>query len=112
MKDVVYVLSIADNLTSYIDAIRVFAINSLKEGEEVPGYKLVEGRSNRTWNGDFEKDIKPVLISLGLEEDELYTKKPLTAPATEKLRVSFKREKRFQKLIRREIEDYLEAMTA
>lgn len=53
------------------------------EGQSVPGYKLVEGRSNRAWKS--EKRAERALVEAGLEETDLYTLKMVTPAQAETL---------------------------
>ena len=99
VEEIAEVLDMTKDLTNYLASVKTFAFDSIKAGGEIPGYKLVEGKSTRVWNKDFEKNIKPVLLTFGLEEDELYTKKAVTPPQAEKLKKSLKKEDRFKKLI-------------
>ncbi len=55
----------------------------LDAGGEIPGWKLVEGRSNRRWI-DEGKAIE-AMKAAGIEEDKTYTKKVITITAAEKI---------------------------
>jgi hypothetical protein len=43
------VLRGADIVTRWLDAVRAHVANAIERGEEVPGWKLVEGKRNRRW---------------------------------------------------------------
>ena len=43
-------MELADPLVKYIDAIKAYAEQVLLAGSEIPGWKLVEGRSKRDWD--------------------------------------------------------------
>jgi hypothetical protein len=51
------------------------AIEELHQGNSVPGYKLVEGRSNRNWTKEGEKAIVNML------DEEAYVERKLLSPA-------------------------------
>lgn len=52
----------------------------LNSGMDVPGYKLVEGRSNRDWAGDEQDALDNLELMFGLTPEDLYSKK-LISPA-------------------------------
>lgn len=56
----------------------------LLSGKQVPGWKMVEGRSNRTWT-DQELAFEAILNKKLLEEPMLYERKPITLAGAEKL---------------------------
>ena len=57
-----------------------YAKEAILNGGEIPGWKLVEGRSSRIWTaGAFDK-----LTAAGIDEALLYERKPLTPPQLEK----------------------------
>lgn len=72
-----------DALNSYLKKLKEFALQEALKGRNIPGFKVVEGRSNRKWS-DQDAAFKYAL-SVGLKEDKLYQKKPITPPAFEKL---------------------------
>jgi hypothetical protein len=64
----------------WIAAVRDIIKYELSEGREVDGLKLVKGRkSNRTWISD--EEVEKILLGLGVQEDEIYSKKLLTPKA-------------------------------
>ena len=69
-------------LEQWVKAIQHRAYEALDEGKEVPGYKLVEGRSTRRWAD--EKEVSKKLEST-LEEDDVYQRKLITVAQAEKL---------------------------
>lgn len=46
------ILDNADLIESFIEDVRAHAVHRLLHGEPVPGYKIVEGRSNRRWRDE------------------------------------------------------------
>ena len=69
-------------IESWLSAVQDYAKEQLLEGNEFPGYKLVDGRSTRAWVDD--KAAEATLVDhLG---DEAYTpRKLLTPPQAEKV---------------------------
>ena len=76
-------LANAKQLSKWVSDLEEYATSKLARGEKLPGWKLVEGRSNRAFtNTDkaFEK-----LINDGYDEALLYDRKPKTLSEVEKL---------------------------
>lgn len=70
-------------LKSWIGQVEDAALHRLLAGEDIPGYKLVEGRSVRAFS---DQDAAfDAIIAAGYDKDLLYERKPLTLSATEKL---------------------------
>lgn len=69
-------------IDAWFKAIRERAKTMLQAGEEVPGYKLVDGKTNRKW-----KDEKEVVKEFGavLGEDQMFEKKLLSPAKLEKI---------------------------
>jgi len=67
------ILSIADTLTKWLDAVKEHALASVMDGKTIPGYKAVEGRSIRVFT-DKAKAVA-ILKEAGISED-LYMTKP------------------------------------
>lgn len=80
-----------DMIASWASRMFTYAQNELECGREIPGYKLVRGRSSRSWSMD-QAQIIDYLTMLGIPEDSITetVTKLLTLPKTEKL---FKRKK-------------------
>lgn len=75
------VLTVASTLTDYFNAVETDALDRLKHGVEVPGYKLVRGRSNRVWS-DSSQAESMLYEYLG---DRAYEKKLISPAKAEKL---------------------------
>lgn len=75
------VLSNKTLIESWLSAVEKQAAETLLNGGEVTGYKLVAGRSRRVWQSE---DAAIALLSDELGEN-LYTKKLISAPQAEKL---------------------------
>ncbi len=70
-------------LVSWYKDLEEYALQACLDGKTIPGYKAVEGRGSRAWV-DTDKAIAQ-LIKDGIDEALLYERKPVTAPAAEKL---------------------------
>lgn len=77
------VLSRAIALENWVKGLEEYAQDKLLQGGEIPGWKLVEGRSVRTITNT-DKAFG-VLTSSGYDSDLLYERKPLGLTALEKL---------------------------
>ena len=78
------ILERAAAFKSWINSVEEFAqVEAIENGKKWPGFKLVEGRSNRTY-GDAEK-VASVLTENGYAEDKIYTKNLLGITAMEKM---------------------------
>jgi hypothetical protein len=63
------ILQIAPMFIEWFKDVQAYALGQLMRGVKIPGYKLVEGRSNRIIT-DAQK-VKEVLLSVGLKENEI-----------------------------------------
>lgn len=70
-------------LIAWIKDLEDEALKSILAGEEIPGYKAVEGRSNRAFV-DQDKAFE-ILQESGFDEAMLYERKPLSLSKLEKL---------------------------
>lgn len=77
------ILSRADQFKSWVSSVEEYALQSALEGNNFPGFKLVEGRSVRKYSD--ETKIAEVLIGNGFGEDLIYDRKLKTITAMEKL---------------------------
>ena len=59
------------------------AVSELLAGHQVGDFKLVEGRSSRVWANEAIAEV--ALRESKLEEDQIFVKKLITAPAAEKI---------------------------
>ena len=69
-EEVSLVLSRVDGLVRYAEKIKVFALNEALKGHKWPGYKVVEGRSNRRIT-DEAKAVE-LLRKAGYSDDVIY----------------------------------------
>lgn len=78
------ILSQADEIVSWITDIKDSALNKALDGQDIPGYKLVEGRSNRQITDD--KALAEILEPNASKPEKIYKPKTLeTITALEKL---------------------------
>lgn len=81
--DIANILLRADQFKSWISSVEEYALRSALDGKQFPGFKLVEGRSNRKYSD--EAKIASVLVENGFKEDLIYDRKLKTITAMEKL---------------------------
>ncbi|HCT64282.1 MAG TPA: DUF2800 domain-containing protein [Lachnospiraceae bacterium] len=79
------ILKLADSLLKWVALIKDYALDqAVNYGVTYSGYKVVEGRSNRTWNAD-EKTIAAHLIGKGYSDDDIWPRKLKSITAIEQL---------------------------
>ena len=79
-EDIAEILPKLDLLISWANDIKAYALNQATEGNHIPGYKLVEGRSVRKFSD--EAAVSQIMIEAGFDP---YEKKLLTITAMTKL---------------------------
>lgn len=72
-EEIAHILTISDDLTKWVKDVESWALQQALQGENYPGYKVVEGRSNRKWKD--EDEVGKVLLDNGFQENIIYTKK-------------------------------------
>lgn len=77
------ILSQLTDVESWINDLKEYALKSILEGRDITGWKVVEGRSNRTIS-DIDKAFE-IIKNYGIDEALLYEKKPLSITELEKL---------------------------
>lgn len=82
-EEVGLILEKAKHLAAWAKDLEEYALSECLKGNDIPGWKAVEGRSTRQFT-DLDKAFE-VLKANGIEETMLYERKPLTLAATEKL---------------------------
>jgi hypothetical protein len=87
-----YILQALPLLKNWIDGVESYAYEMLNNGKDVPGFKLVEAKAKRHWNGDPD-DIAPKLAALiGCDTDKLFSQKFITITEAErKVKDAFKK---------------------
>lgn len=81
-EEVADIMDRASMFTDWIEAVKKFAFKQALDGKQWPGYKLVEGRSNRRYSDEFK--VAEVLKQNGIPEDKIYTRSLLGITALEK----------------------------
>ena len=74
----------AELVKDWLSTAKEFVFNKILGGEKVPGFKVVEGRSVRTWT-DADAAFRFIVDNKLAEEALLYEKKPISLTAVEKL---------------------------
>jgi Protein of unknown function (DUF2800) len=77
-------LQLVLRLSDYIDALKEEATVRIHRGFDVPGFKLVEGRSNRKWADNDEGVIRELMARGGFSSktaESFYTPPTLQSPA-------------------------------
>ena len=69
-------------LEQWTKAVQHRAYEALELGLDVPGYKMVEGRSLRRWSNEKEVSKK---LEASLDEDDVWQRKLVTVAQAEKL---------------------------
>lgn len=82
-KEIGEILLQAQTLQNWVKSLEEYAEKQLIAGHEIPGWKIVEGRSNRTIT-DIDAAFK-VLEDSGYDQALLYEKNPLNLTGLEKL---------------------------
>jgi hypothetical protein len=59
-------------LDGYVKAAQTLGQRRLEQGLEVPGHKLVRGKSNRAWQGEPDEIASTIAEKLGVDPDECY----------------------------------------
>ena len=81
-EEIGQILQTAKDVTSWAKALEEYALSEVLKGNDVPGWKAVEGRKTRVWT-DMDMVFKK-LTSSGVSEEILWTKSPLTLAQVEK----------------------------
>lgn len=82
-KEVGDLLERGAGLVQWYEDLKAFALDALLNGEAIPGFKVVAGRSNRVFKD--QPAAFEMLKAAGYDEALLYERKPLTLTELEKL---------------------------
>lgn len=82
-EEVGAILKKAQFLKKWAEKLEKYARDTLVSGGEIPGWKLIEGRSNRAFSS--EAEVVQALTESGFEEALLYERKLLPLTAIEKI---------------------------
>ena len=80
-QDLAFVLQHKVTIEKWLKSVEQHVVGKIESGHGFPGFKMVEGRSNRKWAD--EKEAEKLLRKL-LGAEDAYNKKLLTAPQAEK----------------------------
>ena len=81
-----HILGEIDDLTKWAEDLKAAALTKIQEGGDIPGWKVVEGKSNRKFkDGTEEKAIVAAARKAGFDKALLYETKMLTLSQIEKL---------------------------
>mgnify|MGYP000989370996 FL=1 len=81
-EEIINILNRADSIKKWLSSVEEYAFAEALNGKKWEGYKLVEGRSNRTYS-DPDK-VADTLINAGIDQALIYEKKIKTITALEK----------------------------
>lgn len=82
-EEIAEILELAPELKNWVTMVEAYALDKALQGEDFPGFKLVEGRSNRKYT-DNESTIMAVLEDRGYDIDQIAPRKLLTISNMEK----------------------------
>lgn len=71
-------------LREFFDAVEEEALRRMKNGETVPGLKVVKGNGSRNWSLDDEQMVDK-LVKMGIPKSEVYVSKLVSPAQVEKL---------------------------
>lgn len=77
------ILTRGKNVAAWLKDLEAYALNATLLGAVIPGWKAVEGRGSREWNGGSDVAFEQ-LQSRGVAEAMLYERKPVSVAALEK----------------------------
>lgn len=69
-------------VSGWVSAIEAHAFAELNSGREIPGYKLVHGRSLRKWR---DENAAEILLAAKLDPEDLFSRKLISPAQAEKL---------------------------
>lgn len=93
--DIADILEQAENLAKWATLVKDYALDqAVNHGITYPGYKVVEGRSNRTWGVD-DTLVAAQLIGQGYKDDDIWPRKLKSITSLE----SYLSKKTFQEII-------------
>ncbi|MGE4215144.1 MAG: DUF2800 domain-containing protein [Anaerotignaceae bacterium] len=82
-EEVGQALTLAADIKKWYSLLESFTQKTILSGETIPGWKVVEGRSNRAFD-NIDQAFK-VLINSGIDEAVLYKRQPITLTECEKI---------------------------
>jgi len=82
-EEVGAILKKAQFLKKWVEKLEKYVLDTLVAGGSIPGWKLIEGRSNRAFTN--QEEAFAAIISSGYNEELLYERKPLSLTEVEKI---------------------------
>lgn len=82
-EEVGQILTRAEQLVSWYNKLKKYALNTMLSGKEIFGWKIVEGRSNRAFT-DYDRVVS-VMEAAGYKKEMLYQNTPLSLTELEKM---------------------------
>ena len=79
------ILEAAPLMKQMIEAVEAEALNRLKAGKTINGFKIVHGRGSRSWSFD-EEEMVEKLKKMGIPKTSIYTTKLVSPAQVEKLK--------------------------
>ena len=74
-EELAKILDVVEDMAKWAREVKEYALEEALKGTKFPGYKLVEGRSNRTITD--EEKLAELLLTQGYTEDKIYKPKAL-----------------------------------
>lgn len=81
-QEVADLLGKAETITAYLKDLAQYAFHKITAGQEFPGYKVVAGKSSRSWVD--EQKARDWLTEIGLQREDLYNEKFVSPAQAEK----------------------------
>lgn len=74
-EEIADILGRVDDLVSWATKVQAYALEQALNGVDYPGYKVVEGRSNRRYTDEIK--VGEILIGQGFSEEKIYKPKAI-----------------------------------
>lgn len=84
-KEVGWYLTIGKKIAKWVEELEEYALEKVLNGEDIPGWKAIEGKGGRDWTD--VNEAFDIILKAGedIYEDDLWEKKPITVAQAEKL---------------------------
>lgn len=82
-KQLATIMSFTDVIEAWLKEVRGLALTTLQRGQKIPGWKLVFGKSTRSWKD--EAKARALLVAQGLKPDEVAPRSVVSVAQAEKL---------------------------
>lgn len=73
IEEIADIIDQADKISKWVQIVKDYALDQALAGVEIPGFKLVEGRSNRKYS-ESDEEIGKHLMNLGYQESDIFSK--------------------------------------